>query len=63
MMATFALDGPAKCSGLPIVQYDADSLAREIGVGFALMDAQTETHTTPGGSAQNFQYLRMQRVE
>ncbi|MCF6292155.1 MAG: class I SAM-dependent methyltransferase [Robiginitomaculum sp.] len=62
IMATFAIGGPTKCSGLDIVQYDAQSLANEIGVGFVLLDSQLETHTTPGGASQNFQYIRMQRV-
>ncbi|MBL4616651.1 MAG: class I SAM-dependent methyltransferase [Robiginitomaculum sp.] len=62
VMATFALNGPKKCSGLPIVQYDAQSLANEIGDGFNLLESQNETHTTPGGTKQNFQYVRMQRV-
>ncbi len=62
VMATFALDGPTKCSGLPIVQYDAQSLADEIGPGFCLLDDQLEIHITPGGGKQNFQYVRMVRV-
>jgi len=62
VMATFAIGGPTKCSGLDIVQYDAQSLANEIGAGFDLLDSQLETHTTPGGALQNFQYVRMQRI-
>jgi SAM-dependent methyltransferase len=62
VMATFAIGGPEKCSGLDIVQYDAQSLTNEVGEGFNLLDSQNETHTTPGGAAQNFQYVRMVRV-
>jgi len=62
VMATFAIGGPKKCSGLPIVQYDAQSLTNEVGAGFNLLDSQLEIHTTPGGAAQNFQYVRMQRI-
>lgn len=62
IMATFAIGGPEKCSGLPIVQYDAQSLANEIGDGFVFLDSELEIHTTPGGAAQKFQYIRMLRV-
>jgi ubiquinone/menaquinone biosynthesis C-methylase UbiE len=31
IVVTFAPDGPAECSGLPVVQYDADSLHGEFG--------------------------------
>ncbi|HEX7478054.1 MAG TPA: class I SAM-dependent methyltransferase [Polyangiales bacterium] len=54
VMATFALDGPQKCSGLPVVRYDAATLQRELGPGFALVEAIEHTHLTPGGNAQRF---------
>ena len=31
IIATFAMDGPEKCSGLPVVRYDAASLGRTLG--------------------------------
>jgi SAM-dependent methyltransferase len=62
VMATFALGGPQKCSGLPIQQYDDASMAAEIGAGFTLLEAQTESHLTPGGASQKFQYCRFQRI-
>ncbi len=61
VMATFALDGPQKCSGLPIVQYDAAGLAAEIGTDFSLVETANEDHHTPGGALQKFQYCRFER--
>ncbi len=41
--------GPAKCSGLNIVQHDAISLCRLLGDDFQLMEAHGEVHATPWG--------------
>src|SRR5258706_9465089 len=36
IVATFAPDGPERCSGLPVRRYDAAALSVELGEGFAL---------------------------
>ena len=56
IIGTFALDGPEKCSGLPVARHDAATLANALGVGFALVDTRREEHTTPWGSTQRFQF-------
>jgi SAM-dependent methyltransferase len=56
VIATFALDGPEKCSGLPVCRYDGSALARELGAGFQLLRSEPETHLTPWGKPQSFQY-------
>ncbi len=56
IIATFAPDGPSKCSGLPIVRYSPDELANTLGPEFRLIGSESEIHTTPGGRAQSFQY-------
>lgn len=56
IMATFALDGPEKCSGLPIARYGAGSLHAQFGERFELLDSRHETHVTPGGKEQRFVY-------
>lgn len=56
VMVTFALDGPERCSGLPVVRYSSDTLATELGAGFILTDSRREEHVTPGGVRQNFVY-------
>jgi len=44
IFSTFDLDGPEKCSGLPVVHYSPESLRRELGEGFELLDSRWETH-------------------
>ncbi|MBV9565912.1 MAG: class I SAM-dependent methyltransferase [Bradyrhizobium sp.] len=62
IIATFALDGPEKCSGLPVQRYDAGGLARTIGPAFELVDHLTETHRTPWKATQAFQFSRFRRI-
>jgi len=61
IIATFAKDGPQKCSGLDIVQYDDLSIQHEIGEEFILLDSQFEAHITPTGKEQRFIYFVFQR--
>ncbi|SMX25282.1 class I SAM-dependent methyltransferase [Boseongicola aestuarii] len=61
IIATFALDGPKKCSGLPVVRYDPERLNEVLGDRFTLVADRREKHSTPWGSTQSFQFslLRM----
>jgi 2-polyprenyl-3-methyl-5-hydroxy-6-metoxy-1,4-benzoquinol methylase len=61
IIATFALDGPEKCSGLPVQRYDGKSLAAELGSGFELIETRGEIHHTPWDSTQSFQFSRFRR--
>jgi SAM-dependent methyltransferase len=61
IIATFALDGPDKCSGLPVARYSPDLLAAELGEEFSLVDARAHRHETPWGAVQSFQYSRFVR--
>jgi SAM-dependent methyltransferase len=56
IIATFAEDGPQRCSGLPVVRYSAAALHAEFGERFELIDKVREEHVTPGGLRQAFQY-------
>jgi hypothetical protein len=38
IIGAFALDGPARCSGLDVLRYDALSLAAALGEGFTLLE-------------------------
>lgn len=58
IMAAFAIGGPEKCSGLDIVQYDADKLMAELGEGFELIEEKSELHITPADKEQKFAYFR-----
>jgi trans-aconitate methyltransferase len=62
IIATFAPDGPERCSGLPVMRYDAAGLARTLGEGFALVEARSHQHTTPWHSVQQFQFSVFRRV-
>lgn len=59
VIATFALDGPPKCSGLEVVRYDEQSMVAELGPEFQLLEVQRETHVTPWQSEQRFSYFRL----
>ena len=61
IIASFALDGPERCSGLPVQRYSPESLAAELGAGFRLLDQRSESHTTPAGKLQLFQYSVFRR--
>jgi 2-polyprenyl-3-methyl-5-hydroxy-6-metoxy-1,4-benzoquinol methylase len=61
IIGTFALDGPEKCSGLPVQRYDSAALAAELGAEFELMDSRSEVHHTPWNSTQAFQFSRFRR--
>ena len=56
VIGTFALDGPEKCSGLPIVRYDAVALSAILGTDFKLIDNRRHDHATPWGALQRFQF-------
>lgn len=61
IIATFAKDGPTKCSGLDIVQYDSVSMQHELGDEFLLLENQFEAHQTPKGNKQHFIYFLFQK--
>ena len=62
IIATFGLDGPEKCSGLPVTRYFPESLAERLGTSFTLLESRRHLHHTPSGNAQAFQYSRFTRV-
>ncbi|MEX0752580.1 MAG: class I SAM-dependent methyltransferase [Xanthobacteraceae bacterium] len=63
IIGTFALDGPERCSGLPVLRYDAASLARLLGGSFELVETRAHNHQTPSGSVQQFQFSRFRRLK
>ena len=56
LVATFADDGPTRCSGLEVNRYSAAALHAEFGAPFRLMASEREEHVTPGGVRQAFIY-------
>lgn len=61
IIATFAEDGPEKCSGLDIMRYRPEELHREFGDAFTLLHSQKDVHRTPGGAEQKFTYCYCRR--
>lgn len=61
IVATFALDGPTRCSGLDTVCYGPEGLCREFGADFRLIESQSETHVTPSGNQQQYIFCRFHR--
>jgi trans-aconitate methyltransferase len=56
IIATFAPDGPERCSGLPVVRYDSGALGETLGRKFQLVSTRRHAHATPWGSDQSFQF-------
>ena len=56
IVASFADDGPKRCSDLDVCRYNAKTMGAELGEGFSLVREARETHTTPWGSSQAFFY-------
>lgn len=61
IIATFAMDGPERCSGLPVRRYDAERLCATLGDDFGLVAEERESHLTPGGEMQQFHYFLLRR--
>jgi len=56
IVSAFGPEGPAKCSGLEVMRYDAESLHREFGMRFRPVESFTELHRTPFETTQQFLY-------
>ncbi|HEY5911538.1 MAG TPA: class I SAM-dependent methyltransferase [Verrucomicrobiae bacterium] len=61
ILATFAPDGPVRCSGLPVVRYDAETIGAELGPEFRLLEERRESHFTPWNTEQRFRWFRFLR--
>jgi SAM-dependent methyltransferase len=61
IIATFAPDGPERCSGLPVCRFDAAGISAELDGGFTLVETVSESHRTPAGAVQSFSYSRFVR--
>lgn len=60
--ATFAPDGPERCSGLPVRRYGPDDLAAVFGDGFETVAVRREEHHTPWGAVQPFTWVALRRL-
>lgn len=61
VLGTFSKNGPLKCSGLPISQYNAEDLQALLKSDFELVSSHYEDHTTPFDTQQNFLFCSFRR--
>ena len=62
IIATFAVGGPEKCSGLEIVQYNSERIKNELGEEFVLVNERHELHITPVKKVQKFNYFYFVKI-
>ncbi len=62
VMATFAVNGPTQCSGLPVMRYAPESLHAEFGEAFTMLSHEEQLHHTPFGTDQQFIYCMCRKM-
>ena len=63
VLGTFSTDGPLKCSGLEITQYNEASMVQLFeSVGFTFKTTKREDHLTPFGTTQNFVFASFEKL-
>lgn len=62
ILGTFSENGPLKCSGLDIKQYNQEKLNHLFGHSFDFTTSFTEDHTTPFDTIQNFIFASFKRI-
>lgn len=61
-LAAFAKDGPLKCSGIQVQQYDPMDLELFLGDSFETLKSFKLEHPTPFGTVQQFSFLWSQHL-
>ncbi|MBS1650633.1 MAG: class I SAM-dependent methyltransferase [Bacteroidetes bacterium] len=61
VLGTFSENGPKKCSGLEIQQYNETSMSSQFERMFNRIKCVTEDHQTPFNTIQNFLFCSFQR--
>ncbi len=61
VLGTFSVNGPEKCSGIRVMQYSEQSMARLLEPDFAKIRCETLDHRTPSGSVQNFVFCSFRK--
>ncbi len=61
VLGTFAPDGPAQCSGLPVARYDLHQLVDTLGSRWEPLVTDREQHITPQGVTQAFTWSVVRR--
>jgi SAM-dependent methyltransferase len=60
-IGTFSNEGPEKCSGLPVEQYNEEKLTALLKPDFEQLHCKQTDHTTPFGTRQNFLFCTFKR--
>ena len=58
-LGTFSTNGPVKCSGLEITQYDEQKIRETFCPPFNLIECFNKDHITPFNTVQNFTFSRL----
>jgi len=61
VLGTFSENGPEKCSGLQIQQYNEASMSARFEIAFYKIKCITEDHTTPFNTVQDFLFCSFQK--
>ena len=61
IIGTFSLNGPNKCSGLDVIQYDEKKIKLELPESLELLESRISTHIKPGGTEQKYIYFIIKR--
>lgn len=61
VLGTFSINGPKKCSGLDISQYDSELIDRLFQKTFNLDEFILQDHKTPFNTIQNFIYCKLSK--
>jgi 2-polyprenyl-3-methyl-5-hydroxy-6-metoxy-1,4-benzoquinol methylase len=56
VVGTFSTEGPTRCSGIEVKQYNADTLTAVMADYFEVISCRTAEHVTPGGHLQAYIY-------
>lgn len=63
IVGTFSVDGPTKCSGLEVKQYEETGLKNEFeNAQFKNIECKRDDHITPSGSIQNFIFCSFEKM-
>lgn len=57
IIGAFSFNGPDKCSGLNVVQYDGMKMESVLPKSLELVETITDTHMMPNGATQEFMYF------
>jgi 2-polyprenyl-3-methyl-5-hydroxy-6-metoxy-1,4-benzoquinol methylase len=61
ILGTFSENGPTKCSGLEIKQYNETSMSARFETAFDRIKCISENHTTPFNTIQNFLFCSFRK--